>query len=125
MGLLIFLSLTLQSLSLDESESLNDDSDESSFVHFRQFFFLPRLFLLYYLYLLSLDESDFLDDKSDDDGSDSRSSGTCYSPLRFDNSFGRVSVLGSGIFIPIGIESNCDVFVFVVFVSIGVESKGG
>ena len=45
--------------------------------------------------------------------------------LRFDNSIGRVSGLGSGVFIPTGVESKCDIFVFVMFVPIRVESKGG
>ena len=36
-------------------------------------------------------------------------------------------VLGawSGIFVPTGVESKCDIFAFFVFVPIGVESKGG
>ena len=45
--------------------------------------------------------------------------------LRFDNSIGRVSGLGSGVFIQTGVESKCDIFVFFVFVPMGVESKGG
>ena len=34
-------------------------------------------------------------------------------------------VVGYGIFIPTGIDSKCDVFSFVLFVPIGVKSKGG
>ena len=63
----------------------------------------------------------FAHDKSDDDGYDSGFSGT-YSfttfSLRFENSVGRVSGLGSGVFVPTGVESKCDIFAFVVFVPI-------
>ena len=104
-------------------------------MRFRNFFFLSRFLLLDYLYLLSSYESDsflllyllfflsseesyFLDDESDDDGSESRSSGTCYFPFHFDDSVGCISGWGSGVFVPLGVESKCDVFAFVVFVSI-------
>ena len=67
-------------------------------MRFRRFFFLSRLFILYFLYLLSLDksdsillldflyllssdESDLLDDESDDDWSDSGCSGTYSFPI--------------------------------------------
>ena len=76
--------------------------------------------LLDLLYLLSLDESDLPNDESDDDGSDSGSSGMCAFSFRFDNSFGRVSGVGSGVFVPIGVESKCDVFMSFVFVPIVV-----
>ena len=33
--------------------------------------------------------------------------------------------MGSGVFVPTGVKSKCDIFEFVVFVPIGVESKGG
>ena len=66
-----------------------------------------------------------LDDHSDDGGSDSRSSGTCAFPFCFDDSVGCVSGVGSGMFFPIGVEENCDVILFVLFVPIGVEYKGG
>ena len=66
-----------------------------------------------------------LDDEYDDDGSDSGSSGTYYFPLRFDNYVGCVSGLGSGVFVPTGVKPKYDVFVFLVFVPKGVESKGG
>ena len=45
--------------------------------------------------------------------------------LRFDGSVGSVRGLGSGVFISIGVDSKCDIFGFVVFVPIVVESKGG
>ena len=44
--------------------------------------------------------------------------------LRFDDSLGRVSGLGPGVFVPTVVESKCDIFAFVMFVPIGVESKG-
>ena len=72
--------------------------------------------ILDFLYLLLSDESDSLDDESDNDGSDSGSSGTCSFPLHFDNSVSSVSGLGSGVFVPTGVESNCDIFAFVVLV---------
>ena len=89
--------------------------------------------------MLSVDESDSLDDESDDDGSESRSIGTCAFTFRFeysigrvdksvgrvDNSNGRVRGVGSGVFVPIGIESIGGVVLSVVFVPIGVEFKGG
>ena len=77
------------------------------------FLFLSHILLLYFLYLLSSDEPDSLDDESDDDGSDSRSSGTYYFTafsLNFDHSVGSVRGLGSGIFVPTGVESKCDIF---------------
>ena len=80
------------------------------------------------LYLLSSDESDYLDDESDDDGSDSGSSST-YSfhdfSLRFDDYVGSISGLGSDVYVPTGVKFKCDIFTFVVFVSIGVRSKVG
>ena len=79
------------------------------------------------------DESD--DDGSDDDGSDSGSAGMCDFPFCFDESVGRVgkyvgsvSGVGPGVLVLTGIESIGDVgevFRLVVFVPIGVESKGG
>ena len=102
-------------------------------MRFRRFFFLCRvllldfpfllsseesnsLLLLDFLYLLSSDESYSLDDESDDDGCDSGSSGTYYFPLHYENSVGRVSVLGYSFFVPTGVETKCDVFEFVVLV---------
>ena len=46
-------------------------------------------------------------------------------PCVFDGSVGRVSGLGCGVFVPTGVNSKCNNFVFVVFVPIGVESKCG
>ena len=95
---------------------------------FRRFFFLSRLLLFDFLYLLSSDESYFLGDDSNNYGSESGSSIT-YSfpnfPLRFDYSVGCVNGLGSGIFVPMGVEFKWDIFLFVVFVPIGVKSKVG
>ena len=60
------------------------------------------------LYFLSLDKSDLLDDEYGKLGSDSGSSGKYpfrdFS-LRFDESIGSVSVLGSDVFAPIEVES--------------------
>ena len=74
---------------------------------------------------MSSDKSDLLDDESDDDGSDYGSSGTCFFLLRFDDSVGHVSLLGSGVFVPTRVKSKCDVFEFVVFMPIVVEPKRG
>ena len=74
---------------------------------------------------MSSEKSYSLDDKSDNDGSDSKSSGTCTFPFHFDDSVGGVSGMGSVVFVPIVVESNCGVVALVVFTSIGVESKGG
>ena len=71
--------------------------------------FLSHLLLLDFIYFLSSDESDLLDDESDNDGSDSGSSGTCALPFHFYGSIGRVSCVGSVFFVPVGVESNCDV----------------
>ena len=82
--------------------------------------------------LLSSDKLDSLYDESDGDGSDSRSAGTCAFPFRFEDSVGGVydyvglvPGVGSGIFVPMGIQSIGDIVPFVVFMPIGVESKGG
>ena len=86
--------------------------------------------LIYFLQFMLSDESDSLDDESDNNGSDSGFAGMCYFPFCFEDyvgsvgdSIGRVCGVGSGIFVPIVIESNCDVVPFVVFVPIVVESK--
>ena len=55
-------------------------------------------FLLYSLHLMVLDEIYSLDDECDNDGSDSGSSGMCAFIFRFDDSVGRVSGVGSGVF---------------------------
>ena len=77
-------------------------------------------------------ESDLHDDESDDDGSDSGPTGTCAftfcfeeSVGRVDNSTGHVRGMGSVVSPPIVVESIGDVVLLVVFVPIGVESKGG
>ena len=74
---------------------------------------------------MSSDEPDSLEDESENGGSDSGSSGTCSFPLHFDDSVARVSGSGSGVFVPTGVKSKCEIFAFVVFMPIGVESKGG
>ena len=74
-----------------------------------------------FLYFLLSYESDSLNDESDNDGSDSRSSAMYYFHafyLRFDDYVDSVSGLGSGVVAPIGVESKCDIFAFVVFVTI-------
>ena len=38
--------------------------------------------------------------------------------LCFDDFVGSVSVSGSGIFVPTGVDSKCDIFAFFVFVPI-------
>ena len=43
----------------------------------------------------------------------------------FDKSVGRVIGLGSSIFFSIRVDSKCDGVTFIVFMPIGVESKGG
>ena len=70
-------------------------------------------------------KSYWLNDDSDNDRSDSASSSTCSFPLRFEDSVGHVSGLWSRFFVPTGVESKCDVFVFVVFMTIVIQSKGG
>ena len=67
--------MILQSVSLEKSESLDHEYDESCSLRFQFFFLLHRL-LFNFLYLLSSDESYFLDDEYDNDGSDSRFYGT-------------------------------------------------
>ena len=84
----------------------------------RRFFFLSRFFFFNY--------------DSENYGSRFGSSGTCAFPFRSgeivkfsSNSVGRVSGGGSGVFVPTGIESIGDIFLLVVFVPRGVESKDG
>ena len=70
---------------------------------------LSRLLILDFLYFLSSVKSDLLDDESKDGESDSGYTGTyAYHAfyLCFDHSVGSVSGLGSGVFVPIGIDSN-------------------
>ena len=94
----------------DESESLDNESDKSCFVHLRLSLFLLRFLLLNLLYLLSLGESYLLYDESENDESKSGSSGICSFSLRFDNFVDLVSGLGSGVFVSTGVGSKCDVF---------------
>ena len=77
-----------------------------------------------------------LDDESDNDGSDSRSAGTCAFPFHFkesvrsvdnsigcdDNSVGCVRSVGSGFFVLIEMKSIGDVVKLVVFLPIGAKS---
>ena len=110
---------------MEKLEPLDDKYDKPCLVCFLISFFLPHPLLLCFLYLLSSDKSDSLDYKYDDDGYDSESSGTCVFPLYFDEYVGHVSDLESGGFVPIGVNSKYDIVTFVVFVPIGVKSKGG
>ena len=74
---------------------------------------------------MSFGELDLLDDESDDGGSGSGSTGTCAFPFCSGEYVGSVSGVGSGDFVPTGIESIGDVVPSFVFVPRGVESKGG
>ena len=49
----------------------------------------------------------------------------CAFPFCFDDSVGSVRGVGYGVFVTVGIESNFDYVMFVMFVPIVVESKGG
>ena len=77
---------------------LGNDSDKPCFVRFQRFLFLSRFLILDLLYFLSSEKSDLLNDEYDNDGSDSGSYGMGYFTLHFDDSVGRDSVLGSGVF---------------------------
>ena len=81
---------------------------------------------------MSFDELDFFDNESDNDESGSGSPGTCIFPFcsvesvgSAGESVGSFSGVGSGNFVPTEIKSLGDVFTFVMFAPIGVESKGG
>ena len=94
--------------------------------------FLSCLLSLDLLELILAGKSDLLDDEYDNNGSDYVSAGTCAFPFRFEDSVGGVydyvglvPGVGSGIFVPMGIQSIGDIVPFVVFMPIGVESKGG
>ena len=91
----------------------------SGFAGFSVISQIKKIFLIYSLNFLSLDESDSLDD----DGSGFGYYGTCSFPFYFDDSVGSVSGLGSGIFVPTGVKSKCEIFAFVVLVSIGSSPK--
>ena len=77
------------------------------------------------LEFILFDKLDLFDDESDDDGSVSGSPGMCAFPFCSGKFVGGFSGVGYGVFVPTGIESIGDVFPLVVFVSIGVEYKGG
>ena len=68
------------------------------------------------MHLLLSEELYSIVDEYDYDGSDSGSSGMCSFLLYFDYFVVHVNALGSVIFVPIGVESKCVSFVFVVFV---------
>ena len=75
--------------------------------------------------MLSFDKVYLFDDESDNDGSGSRSPGTCDFPFCSEEYVGRVIGVGSGDFVLTGIESIGDIVPLVVFVPRGVEFKGG
>ena len=116
--------LRLKSLFSEKSELLDDDYDKSYCAFLTLFLFIVSL-APRFLYLLSSDGSNSLDDESDNDWYYSGSSGTCDFPFHFEKSVGRDSFLGSGVFVPIRVKSKYDVFAFVMYVLIGVESKVG
>ena len=89
------------------------------------FYYYCFFFLINLLELISFDKFYIFGDDSDDDGSGSGSPGTCTFLFCSGNSVGCVSDVGSGIFVPTGIELIGDVFPLVVLVPRGVESKGG
>ena len=122
---------------MDESESIGDESNESCFFCFQLLFLVSHFIIIYLLSFISFDKSDFIDYESDDDGSESGSAGMCAFPFRFDEyvgrvvdsvglvdySVGRVCGVGSGIFVQKGIESIGDIFLLVVSLPKGVDSK--
>ena len=76
---------------------------------------------------MSSDESYSIDNESDGIGYGSVSSGTysfCNSSLRFEDSVGSGSVLGSAVFAPTGFKSKGDIFASGMSVPIGVDYKG-
>ena len=108
---------------MDESESLDDAPDEALYLSF---------FLLDLIELVSCDKLDFFDNEYDNDGSGSRSPGTCAFPFcsgkcvgSVGDSVGSVSGISSGNFVLPGIKSIGDIVPLFVFVQIGVKSKGG
>ena len=87
------------------------------------FFFLSRFVLFDLLELITFEKLGLFNDESDDDGSGSGSPGTCAFPFfssksvgSVGKSVGRVCGVGSGIFVPTGIESIGEVVPFVMFV---------
>ena len=98
---------------------LEDESNKSYFLRFQHFiFFIASLDFRFYL-CAALRRIIFLNDESDDDESDSGSSDTGSFTLHFDGFSG----FGFGVFVPKGVDSKCDVIEFVVFATIGVDSK--
>ena len=65
------------------------------------------------------------DDEYDNDGSGSSYPGMCTFPFFSDNYVGRVSGVGSGVFVLTEIESIGDVVLLVVSVPKGVNSRSG
>ena len=112
-------------MSLDESELLHGEPYESCFFCSRRFLFLSRFFLFDLLELLSFDGLFLFGVESDDDGSGSGSPGICAFPFCSGKPVGSVSVVGSGHFVPTGIELIGDVVPLVVLIAKGVDSKGG
>ena len=102
-------------------------------------FFVSRIFLSDLLEMVSFDKSDSFNDEYDNDRSDSGSNGTCDFTFYFDEpvgpvgdssgcveySVGRVSSVGSGVFVLAGIYSIGGVVPLFIFVPKGVKSKGG
>ena len=91
--------------------SIDDGSNYSSFFCLQCVVFLSHFF--------------FCDDESDNDRSGSGSPGTCNFLFCSHNYVVSVSGIGSGVFVPTGIESIGDVVPLVVFVPRGVVSKVG
>ena len=98
---------------------------------FPTLFLLIVFFLINLLELISFDKLDLFDNEYDNDGSGCGSPVTCAFPFFSDESVGsvdkyvgRVKGIGSGVFVPTGIESIGDV-PLAVFAPKGVESKGG
>ena len=104
---------------------LDGEPDESYFLYFQFFPFLLHIFLFDLLELVSFEELYFFENESDNDGYGSGYPGRCTFPFPPEKSVGSVSGVGSGNFFPTGIDSLGDVVLLVVFVTRGVESKGG
>ena len=117
----------------------DDESEESCLLWSQRFFFVSNFLLLNVLQFLSMEKSDSLDDESVKGGSYSGSAGTCAFFCFFEefvdcaddsvdpveDSVGRDCGVGSEIFVLIVIESISEVIPLIVFVTIGVDSKGG
>ena len=66
--------------------------------------------------MISVEKLYIFDDEFEYDGSGSGSPSTCDFPFCYGNSVGCVSGVGSGVFVPTGIDSIGDVVPLVVFV---------